>query len=288
MKKIVICVLLLAVLSPVAMAKKKVAKRTPAVPVKVEVSNFDFNQLTKKAGKGFLLEGDHNYGDTVSVYTMNTATIQWPTKIGNNDLTVLQDSVSHTAFGVNTLMIDSLIQHFVSHPLGYEDFPLKEVDSIPYSDANNRVLSNNVNARIKYMNDKLLVYKFEFDSYSGGAHPSYAASFINYDVRNNSLLSFKDIFKEGCDSELLNIIKKKLCEKYYVDSISQLPEISGIFVDEIFVTRNIFLTEDGVTFFYNPYDIGPWAIGVVEVPVEYYELDACLTPKATVFFKRTY
>lgn len=254
----------------------------------IKISNLDFNQLTKKAGKAYKLVGNTTYGDTITVYSMNNVNIQWPTKAGSNDLRILQDSISHTAFGIATTNIDSVICQFVSQPTGYQDYQIQPLDYIPLESINNRILTNYVNAHIINMNDKLLTYKFEFNAFAGGAHPSYAASFINYDIKNNELLSFNNIFKAGSDTALMSKIKNKLFERYSVNNLKDLANKSGIFTSDLFVTHNVYLTEAGITFYYNPYDIGPWCIGIVEITIPEYELADLVLPAIKEIYKFPY
>ena len=72
---------------------------------------------------------------------------------------------------------------------------------------------------------------------------------------------------------------------YYADSLTELAEKSGIFTDRIFLTHNVYLTGNNIVFYYNPYDIAPWAVGPIEVVVPYYNLEQYLTDEAQDLFK---
>lgn len=285
MRNFVILILILVVCIPVFL---KINAQPKSKSAKIEISNLDFNQLTKKAGKAYKLIGDTTYGDTITVFSMNTVNIQWPTKVGNNDLRVLQDSISRIAFGIVSTNIDSVISQFVSQPFGYQDYKMQPLDSVPLEEIHNRVLTNYVNAHIINMNEKLLVYKFEFNAFAGGAHPTYSASFINYDIKSNNVLSYNRIFKAGCDTALMSIIKNKLFERYSVNNLKDLAQKSGIFTQDLFVTHNVYLSENGITFFYNTYDIGPRYIGIIEVTIPEYELTDFVLPAIKEIYKFPY
>ncbi|MDD2961049.1 MAG: RsiV family protein [Muribaculaceae bacterium] len=257
--------------------------------INVEVTNFDVNQIIKKAYKGFKCVGDTTFGTGVTVYSEAHATIQWLTKFGNNtDLKALQDSIISSAFLLNTSNVDSALIEFVAHPQGFKDYKLEEVDSIPAADENARILSDNINARIVELNERFAVYKIEYDSYSGGAHPSYAAKYINYDAKENKVLTFNTIFKAGNDSAIFNIVKSNLFDQFFAKDLKELEEKSGIFTEQIFLSHNVAISSDGIKFFYNPYEIGPWAIGVVEVTVPEYELTDFLTNEVLDIYKIQY
>ena len=259
---------------------------TAVASMDATISNFEVNQTIKKVGRPYLCDGDTVFGAEHKVYTESTATIQWLTRFGDNDLTTLQDSLVSVAFKARGHNIDSVLTSYATHPKYMGTGTLKPVDRIENPDDYDHVcvMYANVNARIVELSENIIVYKVEFDEYSGGAHPSYAAQFINYDPRNNRTLAFDQIFRPESADSLLSFVKEKLCRQYYVESIDKLAEVSGIFVDQIFVSHNVFFSPQGLTFYYNPYDIGPWAIGSVEVKAYDYELKPFLTPEALAVF----
>ena len=72
-------------------------------------------------------------------------------------------------------------------------------------------------------------------------------------------------------------MKQSLLSNYFCSSLDEVAEKSGIFINDLFVSHEIYLTGDEVVFFFNPYEIGPWAIGTVEIPVPVATLSECLS-----------
>ena len=173
--------------------------------------------------------------------------------------------------------IDSCIVDFISCPIGYGEYALEKVDFQPVFDENTRVLSTNTSVKSVGFCEKYVVFKVEHDEYRGGAHPSYFASFINYDLKNKRVLTYANIFRPGSDDALLPILQDALLQNYYAESMDEVAQKSGIFVSDLFVSHEVYLTGEEIVFFYNPYDIGPWAIGTVEIPVPVSSLAECLS-----------
>ena len=48
----------------------------------------------------------------------------------------------------------------------------------------------------------------------------------------------------------------------------------------------MYLTDSSIVFYYNPYDIAPWAVGPVVVEVPTYNLDQYLTPTVQSLLNR--
>ena len=249
------------------------------------VAETEVNQIIKTIGMPFKCVGDTAYGAGVSVYQESSAAIQWPVKINGNDLKELQDTLMSVALHSADESIDSALIKYAEQAMWRADsvqlVPVTRAEML--ADSTARIRTQNVNARIVNLNEKALVYKVEFDAFSGGAHPSYSAEFINYDVRGNKVLKFDDIFKADMQDELFELVKEELCERYYVKEVSKLKDV-GIFVEDLFLTKNIYLTPTSVGFFYNPYEISPWAVGVVEVEIPDFMLKDYFTDEAKKIF----
>lgn len=262
------------------------APKNETPEVQTPVSDTEVNQVIKKIGMPFKCVDDTVYGSDVTVYQESTATVQWPVKVKDNDLKELQDTLMSVALHAKGVNIDSALVKYAEQAQWYLDSlklePVKRADML--ADSSARILTQNVNARIETLSEKMMVYKVEFDAFSGGAHPSYSAEFINYDIQANDVLDFDDVFKAEKQDELFELVKTKLCERYYVSEVAKLKEVAGIFVEDLFLTKNIYLTPSSVGFFYNPYEISPWAVGVIEVEIPDFELKEFFTDEAKKLF----
>ena len=116
--------------------------------------------------------------------------------------------------------------------------------------------------------------------YEGGAHPLYFTTFVNYDIKNGRVACLDDLFKPGTDAEVVYAIKANLYGRYRAANDAELAEYSGINVEELHVSPTFYIVDGYVVFHYNPYEVGPWVIGEIEVPVPVYQLDGLLTDEA--------
>ncbi len=232
-----------------------------------DIGNYEIYEEFKTGSSAYYCEGDSTFGDSVKVYTTASISVQWPRRFGDADVSALQDTILAHTFETPKASVDSCIVDFLSRPLGYGEGVLVKVDEVPYPDENNRVLSTNISVKTVGFCEKYVVFKIEHDEYAGGAHPNYFASFVNYDLKNKRVLTYATLFKENSEEGLLPILQQAMLDNYYCKTVEELEEKSGVFADDLFVSHEVYLTGDEVVFFYNPYDIGPWAIGTVEVPV---------------------
>lgn len=111
--------------------------------------------------------------------------------------------------------------------------------------------------------------------YLGGAHPNNDQAAMNFDLTTGSLLSLSSIFKTEFKEAILGKLLYRLSE---MESSFLLFSGYETTVREKFeqmpadMTQNWYLTDQGVVFFYNPYEISPYAAGVVSVELSFAEL----------------
>ena len=246
-----------------------------------KVENFNVNQVFKTAQSVFHIL-DKN--DSIDTYTTASVALQWPLQFGDNDITALQDTLLTLTFGESGNP-DEVIENYLQHPQGYGDKVLDLVEGLPAElTPGTMVLSNTVSVASVGFCERYIVYKVDNYEYSGGAHPNLYSHFLNYDVKTNRVLTYNDIFVENAEDALLNIITRHLLGNYFAESLEELAEKSGIFTDQIFVSRNVFLTGDHIVFHYNPYDIAPWSEGIISVKVRVQELARFLTPEVREYY----
>ena len=114
--------------------------------------------------------------------------------------------------------------------------------------------------------DSLVTYIISRWSYTGGAHGMYATECHTYSLAGGYELSTADLFSERQLLGMEALLRRKLCEQYEAANDDELAE-RGFFPEYISLTENFRITPDGITFYYNPYDIGCYALGSVEVSV---------------------
>ncbi len=253
------------------------------------VNNFEIKLVEKTVNASYRCVGDTTFGSDIALYTRAKASLQWPEALGNADIKCLQDSLLARCFGSidAPLTVDEAMLDYVSDPVTMDDdSSLEAVDSIPATDNYDvRTLEKSINLRAVVVGSDVAVFKVDWYMYGGGAHPIYASSFVNFDVERSRVLTLSDIVKPGNDAALATIVKNVLCEQYGVDSYEQLQanySINAEAVDYSLQHPVFYIDGEYVAFYFNPYEIGPWATGAVEVQVPAFMLDDMLTPEAKI------
>lgn len=111
----------------------------------------------------------------------------------------------------------------------------------------------------------------------------YGTRFLNFDLSTGKSMGYDELFTPGSHEAVFEAIKNALKEQYNVASVEALND-AGLFTDQLFVTHNIRIDGYEIVFHYNPYEIGPYALGEVDVHVPYFTIEAALTPAAKTLF----
>jgi hypothetical protein len=119
----------------------------------------------------------------------------------------------------------------------------------------------------------LLVLEFYWQAYTGGAHPNSTTQFANFDIMTGRRLGLSDLLIDGYEEPLARIVESHFREARGLDPAVSLEEVGFWFEGGKFKLSDDFAIRDnGLTFYYNAYDIAAYAMGPTEVIVPYEEL----------------
>jgi len=116
---------------------------------------------------------------------------------------------------------------------------------------------------VLYQQGNLLSLGFFHYNYSGGAHGNYGTTGASYDLRTGRRLRYDDIFQPIAKARLPALLGQAV--RPLVGLAPGEPLDKQLFVKQMPVTANVFLTAGGVVFLYQPYEIAAYAQGEVRV-----------------------
>jgi len=103
---------------------------------------------------------------------------------------------------------------------------------------------------------------------TGGAHGNMNVTFLNFNPNTGNLLDLKDLISNQTAFE--DIAKK------HFKKVTQIADETGygdyFFGEDFHLPANIGLNDEGVTLFYNVYEIASYAIGITEFTIPYNEV----------------
>jgi len=113
------------------------------------------------------------------------------------------------------------------------------------------------------------------NNYSGGMHGSLSCIAANYDLTTGDVLTLGSIMHMDAEKkDFIRLIIKKLsdvADDLYLFDDYEEGVYSRLDVDEN-LYEDFFFTSTGLAFFFSPYEIAPYASGIITVEIPYSEL----------------
>ena len=117
--------------------------------------------------------------------------------------------------------------------------------------------------------------------YSGGTHPNSVQVAYNLDIGNRRILRLEDIVTESGAAELARLVQADVDEKFaMIDGGNGLFEDYADTIETSMTYGNMtaywYLNDAGLVVFYNQYELGPYAAGIIKVELPYESLEGIL------------
>lgn len=125
---------------------------------------------------------------------------------------------------------------------------------------------------IVYLENNIFAFQAKHFIYTGGAHPNHSTQNCTIDLLTSKVIHQEDLFDEEGISAITTYIKNDLLKQYkemMQTDVETLEDVGFFNSSEIVPNNNFLVTDRGITFTYNPYEIAPYAIGSPEVTIPY-------------------
>ena len=119
------------------------------------------------------------------------------------------------------------------------------------------------------------IIKSDYD-YSGGAHGNGFLGYNNFDINTGSILTLADLLVPGT-YEKVTAAGDKIFRQQTGIGDGDLNEAGYWFEGgKFYLNENFLITETGLSFFYNSYEIAPYAGGPTELEIPYSAIKDCI------------
>jgi len=169
-----------------------------------------------------------------------------------------------------TEAIEPYIQKFEAlNPKGYVDEVLKDGDNI------SGTWEQSVEIDIISSTRSTFTLSIKEGGYTGGAHPNYYTSFVNYNAKSGRKIGLRDIFVQGYEPKLIEIASKHYRETNHLAPNESLVKLDW-FQNKFELASMVAIKPEGIYFFYNSYEIKPYSSGVTTLLVPYSKLGSIM------------
>lgn len=137
---------------------------------------------------------------------------------------------------------------------------------------------------ITYHDDHIITMQKELYTYSSGAaHGLHGVGNYTIDRKSKDVISEGDLFIDGYEAELNKVLQRALLKSLGRKNAQEVEKEDGFSITDLSGNDNFRLDAKGMTYTYNPYEIAPYAMGVIEFFVPYEEVRHLLRPQSIIY-----
>jgi hypothetical protein len=125
-------------------------------------------------------------------------------------------------------------------------------------------------------NSKLAVISREWEYYTGGAHGMWNKDYYVFSLGDKRQLALGDILRDEAKPALGDLVEAALRKQMAIPDWIPLSE-QGFFDNIPGKLEDFFVSPQGVGFQWDPYEIAPYSMGIIEIVIPYDELYGMLT-----------
>lgn len=212
------------------------------------------------------------YDDFIS--SRKSFDLEWPEDVAAcQNLSSLQQRLIKWMFEKKAQgTIDQIIKKETAQPLFANDDQCPDftfINKDKYEATECMPLESDVSLKYYAHSPELIVFKYSFYIYEGGAHGYGASRYLTFMRKDAQVLSLKHLFGNHTNA-LLKIVNKE---------IKQAAAKNSTFYNEASRIDEWTITPKGITFVFNEGLIGSMAEGAVSIPLTTAQISALLTPE---------
>jgi len=133
------------------------------------------------------------------------------------------------------------------------------------------------------------IYSYGINRYvfMGGAHGLNTINYLNFNLKNGKQIRESDLFMKNSIKKLTDLIKRRIVEQSQEDeSLEPIKNLekTDFWTDAIKPNGNFYITDESLNYVFNPYEIGPYYLGITEVRLPYERLKSILKPNSLVSY----
>ncbi len=121
-------------------------------------------------------------------------------------------------------------------------------------------------------------YTVLYENYLGGAHGMHGIRNHIIDLKTGLAVTENDIFKPGYVQPVTDLIKEAM-QRTYGNADDPASDYSGMFQEYMMPNGNCGVSEEGIFWSYNPYEVASYSEGIITATVPWKDLEPYLNPE---------
>ncbi|MEM9290717.1 MAG: DUF3298 domain-containing protein [Acidobacteriota bacterium] len=151
-----------------------------------------------------------------------------------------------------------------------------------YPDVPNDIWADERIIEVIYQQPKLVSLGASYYQYGGGAHPNSALTLVSVNPLDGRRWTLPDLLQDGGEEQLRQRAEAQFRDFRRLEPDVDLAMKGFYFEDGFALNDNFAVQEEGLRFYYSPYEIAPYALGPTDILLPWAEIRDLLRPDAPV------
>lgn len=178
-----------------------------------------------------------------------------------------------TPVAIGTSLLQLKNTYLADYKKDFREVPDSDIVSFP----SGYTMSQDQSVLVMYQQAQILSLASTSYAYTGGAHGFGATQYVVINPAGLKKYKITDVLLPAGRVALRSYLEKWFRIQYKLPRNSNLEE-AGLFENKIEPNNNFYLTAKGIGFSYAPYEIGPYAMGDINIFIPFSELKTYLQP----------
>lgn len=111
-------------------------------------------------------------------------------------------------------------------------------------------------------------YLLRYYYFRAGAHGIDTESYLVFEAKTGRQIQEADLFKDGFEEPVADMLRAAVEDSFpYEEELSDMLRLENVVPN-----GNFFMDKDGITWAYQPYEVGPYALGIVTATLNWEDL----------------
>ncbi|MFA6276445.1 MAG: DUF3298 domain-containing protein [Pedobacter sp.] len=154
---------------------------------------------------------------------------------------------------------------------GYDDFHLQNATSA-------QAWWLIIDIKVLHQTNNYIALQYINSDYSGGAHPNTSFSYLNYNPKTNVTLTLDSLVATNQHEKLVSIAEAIFRKDEKLSATEQLTGKYFFRDDKFHLPENFYVSNKGLVFLYNPYEIKPYSEGITKLIIPFSALKGIAKP----------
>ncbi|MEM8528613.1 MAG: DUF3298 domain-containing protein [Bacteroidota bacterium] len=198
-------------------------------------------------------------------------------KIEINYITFLEAPSDSVLQKLNMNLLDELRGEGYTNVVAYANGFIRDFVNDKAEIPNMATWNAEIDQKVRFNTPDFVCIETNQFTFTGGTHGIYGTSYENYDRNTGDLIQLTDLFAPSFERPLIDLGEKHFRQSMAIAASESFDQTGYTFPkDQFYLPKNFGLTQEGITFLYNIYEIAPYSKGVQEFTIPYGELKALL------------